>query len=154
MATESKVALQEIVSTNPADGSVVGRFPVADPAQVLAAVKRAHTAQPEWNALDVRKRIQVLRRFQRLLHAQKSQVAELISREAGKPVVEALLTEVLVVLDAVRFLRKHAYQNFAAGTCSAWQSHSESQAWTAAARTVWCDRDHLAMELSVFDSCD
>ena len=110
MATESKVALQEIVSTNPADGSVVGRFPVADPAQVLAAVKRAHTAQPEWNALDVRKRIQVLRRFQRLLHAQKSQVAELISREAGKPVVEALLTEVLVVLDAVRFLRKHAYR--------------------------------------------
>ena len=41
MATESKVALQEIVSTNPADGSVVGRFPVADSAQVHAVVERA-----------------------------------------------------------------------------------------------------------------
>lgn len=109
MATESKVALQEIVSTNPADGSVVGRFPVADPAQVSTVVERARAAQPEWCALGVRKRIQTLRRFQRLLHEQKAQVGELISREAGKPAVEALLTEVLVVLDAVRFLRKHAF---------------------------------------------
>jgi acyl-CoA reductase-like NAD-dependent aldehyde dehydrogenase len=109
MAIESKVALQEVVSTNPADGSVVGRFPIAEPAQVHAAVERARAAQPEWYALGVRKRIQILRRFQRLLHAQKAQVAELISCEAGKPAVEALLTEVLVVLDAVRFLRKHAY---------------------------------------------
>jgi succinate-semialdehyde dehydrogenase/glutarate-semialdehyde dehydrogenase len=110
MATESKVALQEIVSTNPADGSVVGRFSVADPAQVHSLVERARATQPAWNQLGVRKRIQILRRFQRLLHAQKTQVAELISREAGKPAVEALLTEVLVVLDAVRFLRKYAYR--------------------------------------------
>src|SRR5690348_1957911 len=109
MATEPKVAPQEIVSTNPADGSIVGHFPVADPAQVSTAVERARAAQPAWNQLGVRKRIQILRRFQRLLHEQKTQVAELISREAGKPEVEALLTEVLVVLDAVRFLRKHAY---------------------------------------------
>ena len=112
MATESKVALQEIVSTNPADGSIVGRFPVADAAQVRAAVERARAAQPAWNQLGVRKRIQILRRFQRLLQAQKTQVSGLISREAGKPEVEALLTEVMVVLDAVRFLRKHAYRAF------------------------------------------
>lgn len=110
MATESKVALQEIVSTNPADGSVVGRFPVADPPQIHVAVERARAAQPKWYALGVRKRIHILRRFQRLLHEHKIQVAELISREAGKPAVEALLAEVLVVLDAVRFLRKQAYR--------------------------------------------
>jgi succinate-semialdehyde dehydrogenase/glutarate-semialdehyde dehydrogenase len=110
MATETEVALQEIVSTNPADGSVVGRFPVADAAQVSAMVEHARAAQPAWNALGVRKRLLILRHFQRFLHEQKTHVAELISREAGKPAVEALLTEVLVVLDAVRFLRKHAYR--------------------------------------------
>jgi succinate-semialdehyde dehydrogenase/glutarate-semialdehyde dehydrogenase len=57
----------------------------------------------------VRKRTEVLREFQRLLHANKSQVAELISSEAGKPYVEALLTEVLVVLDSARFCIEHAY---------------------------------------------
>jgi acyl-CoA reductase-like NAD-dependent aldehyde dehydrogenase len=112
MATESKIALQEIVSTNPADGSVVGHFPVADAAQVSAVVERSRAAQPAWNQSGVRRRVQILRHFQRLLHEQKTQVAELISREAGKPAVEALLTEVLVVLDAVRFLRKNAYSAF------------------------------------------
>jgi len=109
MATESQVALQEIVSTNPADGSVVGRFPVADRVEVRVAVDRARAAQPAWYAQGLRKRLRILRQFQRLLHARKLEVANLISREAGKPEVEALLTEVLVVLDVVRFLDKHAY---------------------------------------------
>ena len=40
----------------------------------------------------------------------KSQIAEAITREAGKPLVEALTTEVLVVLDAARFLIDNAYR--------------------------------------------
>ena len=48
--------------------------------------------------------------FQRLLHQKKSEVAQLVTREAGKPYVEALLTEVLVVLDAARFLIDKRYR--------------------------------------------
>ncbi len=70
----------------------------------------AHAAQPAWAALGVRRRIAILREFQRLLHQDKSEVAQLITREAGKPYVEALLTEVLVVLDAARFLIENAYR--------------------------------------------
>src|ERR1019366_3586594 len=40
----------------------------------------------------------------------KSEIAEAITREAGKPVAEALTTEVLVVLDAARFLIENAYR--------------------------------------------
>jgi succinate-semialdehyde dehydrogenase/glutarate-semialdehyde dehydrogenase len=58
----------------------------------------------------VRKRIAVLREFQRRLHEKRSRIAEAISREAGKPVAEALTTEVLVVLDAARFLIENAYR--------------------------------------------
>jgi acyl-CoA reductase-like NAD-dependent aldehyde dehydrogenase len=78
-------------------------------AQVFAAVSRARSAQAAWNDLGVRKRIAILRNFQRLLHERKSEVAELITSEAGKPSVEALLTEVLVVLDATRFSIENAY---------------------------------------------
>ena len=60
--------------------------------------------------LGIRKRIAILREFQRLLHQQKSEVAQLVTREAGKPYVEALLTEVLVVLDAARFLIDNAFR--------------------------------------------
>ena len=40
---------------------------------------------------------------------QKTDVARRITQEAGKPLVEALLTEVLVVLDAARFLIDNAF---------------------------------------------
>ena len=53
--------------------------------------------------------ISILREFQRLLHEKKSEVAALITREAGKPMVEALLTEVMVVLDATRFCVENAF---------------------------------------------
>ena len=76
----------------------------ATEAEVQSAIARANDAQPAWAALGVRKRIAILKEFQRLLHQKKSEVAQLITREAGKPYVEALLTEVLVVLDAARFL--------------------------------------------------
>jgi acyl-CoA reductase-like NAD-dependent aldehyde dehydrogenase len=51
----------------------------------------------------------VLKRFQRGLSEQREQVATLISREAGKPTVEALTTEILVVLDAAEFCIRTAH---------------------------------------------
>lgn len=81
----------------------------ATPAEVRAAVERAHAAQKAWAKAGVRRRLRVLRHFQRLLHERKADVARLITREAGKPYVEALLTEVLVVLDAAGYLARKAY---------------------------------------------
>ncbi len=76
--------------------------------EVQIAVGRARTAQPAWAALGVRKRVAILREFQRVLQEKKSEAARLITREAGKPYAESLLMEVLVVLDAARFLIENA----------------------------------------------
>jgi succinate-semialdehyde dehydrogenase/glutarate-semialdehyde dehydrogenase len=110
MATEAQFLTGRIVSHNPATGEVLGDFPSATPAEVHDAVERARKAQPAWAALGVRERVAVLRRFQRLLHQRKCHIARTISREAGKPYVEALSTEVLVVLDAARFCVDKAYR--------------------------------------------
>src|ERR1700676_4096081 len=56
-----------------------------------------------------RRGIAVLREFQAKVHGSKSEIAAAITREAGKPLVEALVTEVLVVLDAARFLIDNAW---------------------------------------------
>jgi len=58
----------------------------------------------------VQRRVQVIRRFQQLLHGRKPEVAQVITRGAGKPLVEALLTEIMGVLDASRFLIENAYR--------------------------------------------
>jgi acyl-CoA reductase-like NAD-dependent aldehyde dehydrogenase len=109
MATDLQIAARKIFSLNPATGETLREFDSATDADVHAAVARARAAQPAWNEFGVRRRIAILREFQRLLHQRKSEVAALITRETGKPLVEALLTEVLVVLDAARFCIENAY---------------------------------------------
>jgi succinate-semialdehyde dehydrogenase/glutarate-semialdehyde dehydrogenase len=109
MATELTIAVRKISSVNPATGKVLRELECASAEEVLAAVARARAAQAAWAEVGVRNRIAVLREFQHKLQERKSEIAEAISREAGKPVAEALTTEVLVVLDAARFLIDHAY---------------------------------------------
>ena len=111
MATDLQVAVRKVASINPATGELLREVDCASETDVQQAVTRARSAQIQWFAVDVGARVEILRHFQHTLHARKSEVARLITREAGKPYVEALLTEVLVVLDAARFLIENA-RNF------------------------------------------
>ncbi|PYX52213.1 MAG: aldehyde dehydrogenase [Acidobacteria bacterium] len=109
MASDLQIAEGKIVSVNPATGEVLRQLDCAGEGDVLAAVARATAAQPAWAELGLRHRIAILREFQEKLHERKSEIAAAITREAGKPRVEALVTEVLVVLDAARFLIDNAW---------------------------------------------
>jgi succinate-semialdehyde dehydrogenase/glutarate-semialdehyde dehydrogenase len=109
MAVEVEVAGHTVVSFNPATGEILREFECADVAQVRAAVTRGCAAQPAWQALGVGKRLAIIQKFQQLLNDRKQQIAQIITSEAGKPVAEALLTEVLVVLDTARFLLEETY---------------------------------------------
>ncbi|MBV9609150.1 MAG: aldehyde dehydrogenase family protein, partial [Acidobacteria bacterium] len=109
MATNVQIAARKVASVNPATGEVVAEFDCVTPDEVNAAVARARAAQPAWEQLGVKRRTAVLRRFQRILHDRKDAVATLITREMGKPKVEALLTDVVVVLGFADFLADNAY---------------------------------------------
>ena len=100
---------RKVVSINPATGESLREFECATGDAVQAAVVRARTAQPAWQGLGVGKRLAIIQKFQQLLNDRKQQVARVITSEAGKPVAEALLTEVLVVLDTARFLLEETY---------------------------------------------
>jgi succinate-semialdehyde dehydrogenase/glutarate-semialdehyde dehydrogenase len=109
VASDVEFAVSRIASINPATGEVLGQLDSAGPTEVRAAVARARAAQPDWNAWGIRNRVRVVRHFQQILFARKTDIARRITQEAGKPQVEALLTEVLVVLDAARFLIDNAF---------------------------------------------
>jgi acyl-CoA reductase-like NAD-dependent aldehyde dehydrogenase len=110
MASDLQIAARKISSVNPATGEVLRELECASEPEVQAAVARARAAQPAWAGIGVRRRIAVLREFQRRVLEKKSEIALAITREAGKPVAEALTTEVLVGLDAARFLIENAWQ--------------------------------------------
>src|SRR4051812_22598260 len=109
MASDLQITVRKISSMNPATGETLQELDCADDGEVVATVERAKAAQSAWAELGVRKRIAILRQFQAKLSERKSEIAGAITREAGKPLAEALITEVLVVLDACRFLIDNAY---------------------------------------------
>jgi len=109
MATDLQIAARKVVPVNPATGEVLRELECAVESDVRAAVLRARSAQAAWAELGLRRRIAILREFQGKLYARKSEIAAAITREVGKPLVEALVTEVLVVLDAARFLIDNAW---------------------------------------------
>jgi acyl-CoA reductase-like NAD-dependent aldehyde dehydrogenase len=110
MVTNLQIPVRQITSVNPATGEILRELVSAGEADVFAAVARARAAQTSWAELGLRRRIAVLREFQGKLHPRKSDIAAAITREVGKPLAEALVTEVLVVLDAARFLVDHAWR--------------------------------------------
>jgi succinate-semialdehyde dehydrogenase/glutarate-semialdehyde dehydrogenase len=110
LAVPVEKTVKRVTSINPATGEVLREFECAEEDQVRAVVERARNAQSAWVEVGIQARIAVLREFQRKLYEQRLRIADAITREAGKPIAEALTTEVLVVLDAARFLIENAYQ--------------------------------------------
>lgn len=99
---------QNLQSLNPATGEVLAEFAPATGPEVEAAVGKAAQALVGWRRMRVAERASYLFRLQQALYARRNDVARLISLEAGKPVVEAMLTEVMVVLDALAYFGRRA----------------------------------------------
>lgn len=87
----------KLTSTEPATGATLWTGAVSD---VDAEVARARAAWPAWAALPLAGRIEILRRFSSVVRARNDRLADLIARETGKPVWEAL-TEVDSVINKV-----------------------------------------------------
>ncbi|HET9010900.1 MAG TPA: aldehyde dehydrogenase family protein, partial [Gemmatimonadaceae bacterium] len=92
-----------VESRDPATGEVWRQYPAGTSDDVRDAVGRAREAQRTWGALPVRQRARVLERFRRALFARRHEVADALTRETGKPLVEALGSEVLIALDYAHF---------------------------------------------------
>jgi acyl-CoA reductase-like NAD-dependent aldehyde dehydrogenase len=99
--------IREIISYDPGTGAEVGRVPLSSFEEVAQAVRRAGAAQPAWAALSFKERGRVILRAREIMLEQIDQLAELISRETGKPVIEALSMEVVPTLDAMHYFATH-----------------------------------------------
>jgi succinate-semialdehyde dehydrogenase/glutarate-semialdehyde dehydrogenase len=104
------IAPEKILNRNPATGELISEHPIASAQDVASAVAGARAAQPAWNALGIHRRVAIIRKFQKLLLRDRESLAQKITAEAGKPLVESLLSEVIVALDAARFCAENAHR--------------------------------------------
>ncbi|MBW8871181.1 MAG: aldehyde dehydrogenase family protein [Leifsonia sp.] len=70
---------------DPATGELIGRAPEQTEADLDAAIAAAKKAQPAWEALGHAKRSELLNQIADRLEAESESLAELLSREQGKP---------------------------------------------------------------------
>lgn len=70
---------------DPATGAEIGRAPEASVDDLDAAIARARAAQPAWEALGHEARTEILLRAADTIDANAEALAELLSREQGKP---------------------------------------------------------------------
>lgn len=91
-------------SHNPATGAVLGHVALVGREGVDAALATARQAQHLWAEQSLRQRAAILLRFRDELQADTDAVAQLISMEQGKPVVEAISMEILSTLAHLSWL--------------------------------------------------
>jgi succinate-semialdehyde dehydrogenase/glutarate-semialdehyde dehydrogenase len=98
---------RELESVNPATLERIGAVPVSDAEEVAEAVARSREAQRRWAAVSREERAGVLLRAGYAILDRADEIAELCTRESGKPVLESLTSEVFTTLDTLHWLAAH-----------------------------------------------
>lgn len=113
---------EPLASADPSTGSTVWQGRAAGAAEIDEAVAAARAALEGWSATPLETRIEFLSRFAEQLKARRSDLADAISRETGKPRWEALtevdsmIGKVPASIEAYRQRRAPIVQESPAGT--------------------------------------
>ena len=102
-ARNPSAGVDQFASINPSTGEVLGLVSVAGSAQVNAAVAAAIVAQRGWAALAGVERGRVLRRAAELLRSRNDELAELETRDTGKPLQETRVVDVVSGADCFEY---------------------------------------------------
>ncbi|MBU0506803.1 MAG: aldehyde dehydrogenase family protein [bacterium] len=74
---------------------------------VRVAVTKAHQAQADWQALSYKKRATYILKAKDILLRDSDKIAALISKENGKPLMEAFAHDIMPVLDLMLYFSKN-----------------------------------------------
>jgi betaine-aldehyde dehydrogenase len=99
-----------LVVINPATGEQLAELAADGPAQIDAAVARAQAGQRGWAALTGAQRGRILQRAAQLLRERNDELAELETRNTGKPIQETRAVDVLSGAECLEY-----YAGLAAG---------------------------------------
>jgi betaine-aldehyde dehydrogenase len=91
------------VTINPATGAVLAEIAIDGAREIDAAVTRARSAQRDWAAMTGTERGRVLHRAAALLRARNAELAELETRDTGKPIQETSVVDVASGADCLEY---------------------------------------------------
>ena len=93
----------KLESFSPATGELIGSVSTLTPDQVQAVVDDVAEVQPFWAQLPLSERAEYMRRTADVLLGQLDDLAELLTREQGKPRAESYTMELLPTIDLLHW---------------------------------------------------
>ncbi len=108
MNKPSAVSDTLLVSFNPATGEELGTAPIATRDEVFEAVRIARSAASSWSRTSFGERGAYILKARKEMLGRLDDIASLVSRETGKPRVEAVSCEILPIADLMSFFAKRA----------------------------------------------
>ena len=104
-ASKKRSASKKVLeSFNPTTGELLGTVETLTPPKVQAVVDDVAEVQPFWAQLSLEDRARYMRRAADVLLAEIDELAELLTREQGKPRVESYSMELLPTVDALKWI--------------------------------------------------
>src|SRR3984957_8591762 len=108
LGTHSVAGQDFVDSVNPATGEVVARIPATPVSAIPAIFETGRAAQKTWAGQPLKERCAMLRKLRDIIFERRDDIANIVTRETGKPRAEAILAEVLLALDTADFLARQA----------------------------------------------
>ncbi len=93
----------KLESHNPATGELLGTVETITPKALDGVVATVSEAQPFWAQLALADRARYMRRAADILVTEMDEVAQLLTREQGKPITESYTMEILPTIDALHW---------------------------------------------------
>lgn len=93
---------------DPATETVISSVFAGNAETVDSAVKQAHGAFPQWSAMSVEERSDILKRWADLLDAHKDELAAIESLDVGKTISAAEAFDIPFGIDCIRYFEKFA----------------------------------------------
>lgn len=88
---------------NPATGELIAEYVAASENQVEQAVSDARAAQEAWQYSSLAQRVSVLKTIRDKLYGRAEAIAEIISRETGKPITDSLEADIATALNVLSY---------------------------------------------------
>ncbi len=106
--TVTKNGERYFVSINPATLEPVGEMKIMDEGDIRQKVDMANKAFAGWSGLTMEQRGEYLVAVKDLIIKNYDDIAEIISKEMGKPRIEACIAETMLVVDLIDYFVKRA----------------------------------------------
>lgn len=108
MISSKTTKTETIKSVNPGTKEEIGEFPCLGKSAVIDTVQLAWKAYEDWGLLTNQKRARHILNLRKVIAKHADEIAQLVSREVGKPLGEAYLTELNGPLDTCTWLADNA----------------------------------------------